>query len=93
MVECRAQGAGRSAKTWSVPFGSDEDPGLRLCGSDGFHPTVLGSYLAALVMYGGLANASPSGMPARLQLRNGRTVEVSAREASIAQAAAAEALR
>jgi len=69
------------------------DPGLRLYGSDGFHPTVLGSYLAALVIYGGLANATPSGLPTRLQLRNGRTVEVSAREGSIAQAATAEALR
>jgi len=69
------------------------DAGLRLHGSDGFHPTVLGSYLAALVIYGGLANASPTGLPARLELRNGRTVEVSAREASIAQAAAVEALR
>jgi hypothetical protein len=69
------------------------DPSLRLYGSDGFHPTVLGSYIAALVIYGGLANVSPSGLPARLQLRNGRTVEVSAHEASIAQEAAAEALR
>ncbi len=70
-----------------------QDPDLRLYGSDGFHPTVLGSYLAALVIYGGLANATPSGLPARLPLRDGRTVEVSAREASIAQAAAVEALR
>jgi hypothetical protein len=69
-----------------------QDPGFALYGPDGFHPTVLGSYLAALVIYGGLANASPSGLPARLQLRNGRSVEVSAREAAIAQAAAAEAL-
>jgi hypothetical protein len=69
------------------------EPGLRLYGSDGFHPTVLGSYVAALVIYGGLVNASPVGLPARLRLRNGRTIEVSAREASIAQAAAAEALR
>jgi hypothetical protein len=69
------------------------EPGLRLYGSDGFHPTVLGSYLAALVIYGGLADVVPSGLPSRMQLRNGRTVEVTAREASIAQAAAAEALR
>jgi hypothetical protein len=69
-----------------------QDPGLRLYGSDGFHPTELGSYLAALVIYGGLANASPSRLPSRLQLRNGRTIELSAREASIAQAAAVEAL-
>ena len=33
------------------------------------------------------------GLPSRLQLRNGRRVEVTAREAAFAQAAAAEALR
>jgi hypothetical protein len=70
-----------------------QDPALRLYGSDGFHPTLLGSYLAALTIYAGLTNASPSGLPARLQLRNGRTIEVSEREAAIARAAAAEALR
>lgn len=70
-----------------------EEPGLRLYGRDGFHPTVLGSYLAALTIYGGLTGASPVGLPARLQLRNGRRVEVKPREAAIAQAAAAEALR
>ena len=70
-----------------------EEPGLRLYGSDGFHPTLLGSYLAALAIYGGLTGASPVGLPSRLQLRNGNRVEVSAREAAIAQAAAAEALR
>ena len=69
------------------------DPGLRLYGPDGFHPTLLGSYLAALAIYGGLTGASPVGLPARLQLRNGRSVEVTARDAAIAQAAAAEALR
>ena len=70
-----------------------EDPGLRLYGPDGFHPTLLGSYLAALAIYGGLTGASPVGLPSRLQLRNGRSVEVTAREAAIAQAAAAESLR
>lgn len=67
-------------------------PGLRLYGPDGFHPTMLGSYLAALTIYGGLTGASPLGLPARLQLRNGRRVEVTAREAAAAQAAAAEVL-
>jgi hypothetical protein len=70
-----------------------QDPALRLYDSDGFHPTLLGSYLAALTIHGGLTNASPSGLPARLQLRNGRTIEVSEPEAAIARAAAAEALR
>lgn len=76
---------------WAAAWRSE--PGLRLYGSDGFHPTVLGSYLAALAIYGGLTGASPVGLPASLQLRNGRRIEVTARDAAIAQAAAAEALR
>jgi hypothetical protein len=66
---------------------------LRLYGPDGFHPTLLGSYLSALVIYGGLTGAPTAGLPAQLRLRSGRTVEVSAREAALAQAAANEALR
>jgi hypothetical protein len=68
-------------------------PALRLYGPDGFHPTVLGSYLAALVIYGGLTNRSPSGLPARLVLRNARTIEIPTAEALVVQEAAAEALR
>jgi hypothetical protein len=69
------------------------DASLKLYGPDGFHPTLLGSYLAALAIYGGLSGASPVGLPARLTLRGGRTVEIGAAEARIAQEAAAEALR
>ena len=69
------------------------EPALRLYGPDGFHPTLLGSYLAALAIYGGLTQSSPVGLPARLQLRGGRTVEVPAADARVAQEAAAEALR
>jgi hypothetical protein len=70
-----------------------QQPDLQLYGSDGFHPTVLGSYLAALAVYGGLSGASPVGLPSRLSLRGGRTIEVPAADARVAQAAAAEALR
>ncbi len=76
---------------WAAAWRSE--PGLGLYGTDGFHPTLLGSYLAALAIYGGLTGASPVGLPARLELRNGRRVEVTSREAAVAQAAAAEALR
>ena len=76
---------------WLAGWQADRE--LRLYGSDGFHPTLLGSYLAALVIYGGLTGAPTTGLPAQLRLRSGRTVEVSAREAAIAQAAAGEALR
>src|SRR5581483_2484722 len=41
------------------------DPKLALYGPDGFHPTVAGSYLAALVMYEQLYHRSPVGLPSR----------------------------
>jgi hypothetical protein len=76
---------------WTAAWRQDAE--LKLYGPDGFHPTVLGSYLAALAIYGGLTQASPVGLPSRLQLRGGRTIEVTASEARVAQAAAEEALR
>jgi hypothetical protein len=39
------------------------DPGLALYGSDGFHPSKLGTELAALVVYTGLTGASPGSLP------------------------------
>jgi hypothetical protein len=41
-------------------------PRLRLYGPDGFHPSPLGSYLAALVVYGGLTGHMPTALPAAL---------------------------
>jgi hypothetical protein len=70
-----------------------QDEGLKLYGPDGFHPTLLGSYLAALAIYGGLSGASPVGLPSRLTLRSGRSIEVPAAEARVAQLAAQEVLR
>jgi len=66
------------------------DPSLRLYGPDGFHPTLAGSYLAALTIYHGLTGGPTVGLPGRLRLRNGRTVEVDSREAALMQAAAEE---
>jgi hypothetical protein len=39
-------------------------PALRLYSDDGMHPTAAGTYLAALVVYQGLYNRSPIGLPA-----------------------------
>ena len=75
---------------WLAAWQKDEKLGLY--GSDGFHPTLLGSYLAAVVIYGGLTGAPTTGLPAQLRLRSGRTVEVPARDAATAQAAADQAL-
>lgn len=42
------------------------DPQLPLYGSDGFHPSELGSTLGALVIYQQLFNESPVGLPATM---------------------------
>jgi hypothetical protein len=39
-------------------------PSLALYGGDGFHPTVAGSYAAALTIFTGLSGRSPLGLPA-----------------------------
>lgn len=65
-------------------------PGLKLYGADDFHPSVLGTYAAALVITSKITSHSPVGMPSDLVLANGTHVEVSPTEAKILQAAAAE---
>jgi hypothetical protein len=67
-------------------------PSLALYGGDGFHPSTTGSYLAALTIYAGLTGGSPAGLPVRLRLRNGASVEVSASDGPVLQAAAEEAV-
>jgi len=42
----------------------DKDPNLELYGPDGFHPSQLGSYLAALVMFEQLSGQSLDDLPA-----------------------------
>lgn len=68
------------------------DASLPLYGPDGFHPSVAGSYLAALTIVGGLMDSSPVGLPHRMRLRSGTLVEVPPPRALVLQAAADEAL-
>jgi len=68
------------------------DANLALYASDGLHPTVIGSYIGALVITSMLLDRSPIGMPARLRLRNGSTITVAPAQAAILQQAAAEAI-
>lgn len=68
------------------------DPDLPLYASDGLHPAVNGSYLAALVIYAVIAGRSPVGLPHELRLRNGAVVQIGAEQAALMQAAAAEAI-
>ena len=82
--------AARAARAELFPAGAAwraawrRDPKLPLYGPDGFHPSRLGSYLAAVVIYAGLVKAPPVGLP---------RLGVSAKRARVLQAAAADALR
>ena len=65
------------------------DASLQLYSADGLHPTVEGSYLAALVMYATLYGKSPVGLPSSLRLRSGALLALSAAHAATLQEAAA----
>jgi hypothetical protein len=62
--------AARDLSGWFLPAGEAwraawrETPSLALYGGDGFHPTVAGSYAAALTIFAGLSGRSPVGLPA-----------------------------
>jgi hypothetical protein len=63
------------------------DPNLRLYGLDGFHPSVEGTYLAAMTIFGRLYQRSVVGLPARVATGLGLLV-VSDSAAAILQRAA-----
>ena len=65
-------------------------PNLALYGSDNFHPSRAGTYLAAITIYAALTGRSPVGLPSRLQLRDGTTIDIPARDVAVMQEAAAE---
>jgi len=67
-------------------------PRIPLYGPDGFHPTRLGTYAAAIVVYARLTGSSPIGLPTTLGFGGQRYV-VKARYARIVQRAAAAALK
>jgi hypothetical protein len=56
---------------------------------NGLHPTVTGSYLAALVMYAKTLNRSPVGLPARLRLRSGAVIAIDPQTAVVLHQVAA----
>lgn len=66
------------------------DPGLELYSKDGLHPTLAGTYLAALTVFGRLYGASPVGLPSKLTLSSGAEVEVPKAQARTMQEAAQE---
>lgn len=50
----------------------EENPNVPLYGPDDFHPSENGTYLAALVIYAGLFDTTPIGLPFTLDLPDGR---------------------
>lgn len=67
------------------------DPDLALYGQDGFHPSLMGSYLAALVICSRLGGAAPDDLPAHVRVTGG-LVQIPPRQAAILKQAAAAAL-
>jgi hypothetical protein len=63
---------------------------LPLYGSDGFHPSIMGTYLAALTIFGAVYERSAVGLPARLATP-ALSFQVPSAEAALLQAAADEA--
>jgi hypothetical protein len=76
------------AEAWRSAWARDAD--LNLYGPDGFHPSLLGSYLAALVMYEQIANQDPRDLPAEIPTPSG-PVAISQEVATALQEAAVEA--
>ncbi len=65
------------------------DPTLPLYGPDGFHPSVAGSYLAAITIFGRLYDRSAIGLPRGLTVGGG-SFQLSVEAAATLQAAADE---
>ncbi len=75
------------ASAWLAAWQRDAD--VELYGPDGFHPTITGTYLAAVVMYAKIFNRSPVGLPARLRMRSGAVIAIDAQTARLLQEVAA----
>jgi hypothetical protein len=63
------------------------DPALPLYAADRFHPSALGTYLAALVVYAEVRDKSPVGLPSEIVL-DGQRITFPEPQARIAQEAA-----
>ena len=68
------------------------DPQAPLYGEDDFHPSLAGSYAAALAIYAGLSGRTPVGLPAALALEGGGTLRVPPPLADLLQSAVQQAL-
>jgi len=78
-----------AALAWK--YGWQLDPALLLYGPDQFHPSTLGTYTAALVIYAEIRGRSPVGLPHRFD-QNGEVIALDSLQAHTAQLAAASAI-
>ena len=79
-----------AGEAWRVAW--ETDPDLEFYGSDGFHPTLLGSYIAAVVMMERLTGYDPRELPPVIQ-GSGGAVQLDPEVATLIHGAAAEANR
>ena len=68
------------------------NPDLQLYAPNSLHPSVAGTYAAALVIYAKLLHRSPVGSPSTLTLRTGAIVRIDPAQAEVLQRAAEAAI-
>lgn len=66
----------------------EHNASLALYSPDNFHPSDMGTYLAALVVYSGLTGTSPVGLPTALDLPTGELLIPASRARQLQEAAA-----
>ena len=84
---CSPAFAAEKDPTYIAPEQAAKDPDFALYGPDNFHPSPLGTYLAALTVYSGLTGRSPVGNTATvpgvtLDERDRRKIQLAAWEAA-----------
>ena len=74
-----------AGEAWRAAW--EDDASLQLYGADGFHPSILGSYVAALVMFEQIADREATSLPALVPTASGVT-EIAEAVADLLQNAA-----
>lgn len=78
-----------AGKAWAIAWKAD--PTLALYGPDGYHPSELGTFLSALVIYEGITGRDVRTLAARA-FANGREISVPVNTIRLMQQAAHEAV-
>jgi hypothetical protein len=78
-----------AGEAWRAAWATD--PQLQLYGADGYHPSELGTYVAALVVYEGITGKDVRTLPAQA-IVSGRALSISESRVRVLQEAAHEAV-